>query len=192
LVSGSPAPGHKRTHVLHCRAVQASIVARRPRHPYIPASAGLRSSYQMMRSDADQSSGECPPVSRQRCHSACRTVEKARLRRDPRPREYIGALMKVMASARIHDVESKCEHWVKSLSKHDAKAQYFCFCIKVIVDGGTSEVSVLIDGAFTVLSGLERSRALIVDAKLTMSTVSLSHRRRSPRAPDRPGALFIN
>jgi chromosome segregation protein len=45
---------------------------------------------------------------------------KAKLRRDPRPREYIDALMKVMASARVHDVESKCEDWVKALSKHDA------------------------------------------------------------------------
>jgi chromosome segregation protein len=45
---------------------------------------------------------------------------KAKHRRDPRPREFIDALMKIMASARVHDVEAKCEDWVKDLAKHDA------------------------------------------------------------------------
>ncbi|MHC2289884.1 AAA family ATPase [Bradyrhizobium barranii] len=45
---------------------------------------------------------------------------KASHRRDPRPREYIDALMKVMTSARVHDVEPKCEDWIKELAKHDA------------------------------------------------------------------------
>ncbi|MCA1402552.1 TrlF family AAA-like ATPase [Bradyrhizobium sp. BRP56] len=45
---------------------------------------------------------------------------KASHRRDPRPREYVDALMKVMASARVHDVESKCEDWIRELAKHDA------------------------------------------------------------------------
>jgi chromosome segregation protein len=45
---------------------------------------------------------------------------KAKLRRDPRPREYVDAMMKVMASARVHDVESKCADWAKDVVKHDA------------------------------------------------------------------------
>src|ERR1700712_2498420 len=47
-------------------------------------------------------------------------IPKANLRRDPRPRDFVEALLKLMNAARIHDAEAKCEDWVRELSKHDA------------------------------------------------------------------------
>jgi len=45
---------------------------------------------------------------------------KAKWKADPRPREYVEALLKVMNAARVHDVESKSEAWVQTLREHDA------------------------------------------------------------------------
>jgi chromosome segregation protein len=45
---------------------------------------------------------------------------KAKWKADPRPREYIDALLKVMNAARIHHFEAKSEAWVQTLRKHDA------------------------------------------------------------------------
>jgi hypothetical protein len=57
---------------------------------------------------------------------------KAKLRRDPRPREFVDALTKLMTAARIHDVEAKSEEWVKDLVKHNANPTWAAVRISVL------------------------------------------------------------
>jgi predicted ATPase len=49
---------------------------------------------------------------------------KAKLKPDPRPKDYIQALLKLMSAARVHDVEAKSEAWVEDLCKLNAPVNW--------------------------------------------------------------------
>ena len=49
---------------------------------------------------------------------------KAKWKADPRPRDDVEALMKILNAARVHDAEAKCEAWVESLRKRDAETTW--------------------------------------------------------------------
>jgi len=49
---------------------------------------------------------------------------KAKFKRDPRPREYAEALIKLLSGARVQDLDSKCQEWVSELSRIDANPSW--------------------------------------------------------------------
>jgi hypothetical protein len=65
---------------------------------------------------------------------------KARLKRDQAPQEYLSALRDLLDKTNIHDVEGKCEQWVRSVVSTGGDAAWKLLC-EALVDLYESKIS---------------------------------------------------